>query len=200
MNYEMPCKLTIVTSMGKAIKLHPMTHYPSYYELLEPRARNGFLEHFNISFHQPRHHQATFIKESHAPDQMWFSFFADEEKEVLQDDQGFYGVMYRSDVKLASKRVEQRFEKVEAAIVKNPVTLPDGQEDYKTRMVLRNRDEIKEIDEALGYFSWTDEITLTFLFSEWPDIEQMKKTDYVKDFEDKLLKRLSGADSDQIHF
>ena len=118
----------------------------------------------------------------------------------MQDDQGFYGVMYRSDVKLASKRVEQRFEKVEAAIVKNPVTLPDGQEDYKTRMVLRNRDEIKEIDEALGYFSWTDEITLTFLFSEWPDIEQMKKTDYVKDFEDKLLKRLSGADSDQIHF
>ncbi len=201
MDNEMPCSLTIVTSMGKAIQLHPLTHYPSSYrELLEPRTRNGFLEHFNISFHQPRHHQATFKKESQAPDQMWFSFFTDEEKQVLQDDYGFYGVMYRTDVKLARKRVEERLKKVEAAVIKSPVTLPTRQEEYLVRRTFHQRDEIKAIDDALGYFNLTDEITLTFVFSEWPDIEQMKKTDYVKEFEDKLLKRLTRSDSDELPF
>lgn len=201
MDNEMPCRLRIVTSMGKAIQLHPLTHSPSYYrELLEPRARNEFLEQFDLSFQEPRNHEATFKKESHAPNQMWFSLFADEEKEVLQDDYGFYGVMYRTEVKQARKRVKEKLKKVEAAVVKSPVTLPTGQEDYRVRRTFRQRDEIKAIDQALGYFNLTDEITLTFVFSEWPDIEQMKKTDYVKEFEDKLLKRLTRSDSDELPF
>ncbi len=200
-NYEMPCSLEIVTSMEKAIKIHPMTHYPSHYEaFVVTRARNEFLEHFNISFQQPRPHQATFKKESHAPDQTWFSLFAGEEKQVLQDDYGFYGVMYRTEVKRARKRVEKMLEKVEAAIVKSPVTLPPGQEDFLVRRTFSQRDEIKAINQALSYFNLTDEITLTFVFSEWPDIEQMEKNDYVKEFEDKLLKRLTRSYSDEIPF
>src|SRR3990167_10707323 len=107
MKDEIPCNLTIVTSMSKAIELHPMTHYATRNELFEEKARNSFLENFNVSFQKPDYHQATFKKESYAPDQMWFSFFGDDEKQVMQDDYGFYGVIYLTEVKQARKRVEE---------------------------------------------------------------------------------------------
>lgn len=198
---DMPCSLTIVTSMGKAIKLHPMTHYPSYYEMFSAgRARNQFLENFNISFQEPRSHQATFKKEDHAPNQTWFSLFADEEKTVLEDESGFYGVMYRTEAKRAKRRVEKLLEKIETQIVKHPARLPVEQEDYRVRRILSERDEIKAIHQALSYFNLTDEITLTFVFSEWPDIDQMKKTDYIKEFENKLSRKLTRSDLDEIPF
>lgn len=195
---EVPCNLTIITSMAKAIKLHPLTHCSSNYELFYRKlARNSFLENFNICFQEPLIHQATFKSESYVPNQLWFGLFSDEEKETVEDECGFYGMMYRTDVKVARKRAKKMLEKTEEALAAKLVNTQAQKEGHT--QAFYQRDAIKDMYEAIGCFDLADEITLTFIFSEWPDMEQMKKTDYVKEFEAKLLKKMSGL-SNEGHF
>lgn len=183
MGDEKSAQLSIVTSMSTGIVLHPLIGRNSFSE-----SGNSFLEYFRIEFHKPDYHQATVTRSIFAPLELWFGLFDEAEKVIMDGDQGFYGVMYETQVKLANKRVERLLEKIEKTITSKPTSSKENQADWQTRRIFRKRDEIRDTETALRHFDPSDKITLTFIFAEWPTPEQARRRDYIKEFEEKLLK------------
>ncbi len=195
MNFDTPCKLTIETSMTNAIKLYPLIHPRSY------SGRNQFLEHFYIEFHKPNFNQATLERSVYAPDKTWYSLFDEAEKVVMEEEFGFYGIMYESQVKLIKRRVEKLIAKIEKTIL-NRSSYQSNNSDYRARQVFYLRDEIKDIEKILGQLNEKDLVTLTFMFAEWPTQEEAKRREYVKEFEGKVMRIISQTDhaNDEIPF
>lgn len=196
MNYDMPCKLTIETSMINAIKLYPLIHSKSYSE------GNKFLERFYIEFHKPAHNQATLERSVYAPDNTWFSLFDEAEKVIMEDEYAFFGIMYESQVKLIKKRLEKLITKVQEEISAKGTYPPNNKYDYQSRRVFYLRDGLKDIEKTINLLSENDSISLTFIFAEWPALEEAKKREYVKEFEGKLMRIISQRDhtNDEIPF
>lgn len=194
MGNDMPTKLTIVTSMAIAIRLHPLTH-----RSIHSRHTRSFLEKFGIEFHEPSYNQAIFEASSYAPERTWYGLFNKTEKTVMEEEGGgFYGIQYKTQVKLTHRRVEELADRLEKAIQSQ--SPKDTPLDYQVRGKFYLRDEIRDIENALERFNEEDQITLTFIFSEWPDIEEAKRKDYIKEFEKKLLKMVSQSKSGEPSF
>ena len=155
MNEDTLTKLSITTSVAKAIELYPLIHEGNY------RQENRFLSAFRISFHEPKQNQAVLTRSSSVPDKTWFSLFDDAEKEIMEDEYAFYGIQYSTKAKLALNRV--------------------------SRHNFYHRDQLKQIDHALTKFHEGDQVCLSFVFSEWPNIEVSRRKDFVKEFESNLL-------------
>ncbi len=175
MNEDMLTKFSVTTSVAKAIELYPLIHERSYQE------QNRFLSGFRINFHEPKQQQAVLTRSVSVPDKSWFSLFDDAEKEIMVDEYAFYGIEYSTKVKLALNRVSKLIEKLEEEI---------GSKRVLSAEVKRNfyqRDQLKEIEEALTKFHQSDEVCLTFVFSEWPNVEVARRKDFVKEFESNLL-------------
>jgi hypothetical protein len=190
MHDEYPSKLKIVTSMAKAIEIHPLTHYNSY-----SQKGNDFLHGSELSFQDPAFNKATFRLSGYAPKKEWFVLFDEAEKEVMEDAYAFYGICYDTTVELALKRINKVIEKAQEALAGKTEFDSNDKEGWNTRAAFYNRDNLIEVKKALGVFNTVDKITLTFIFSEWPDIEAAKRKEYIKEFEAKLLKHMSRTDN-----
>lgn len=171
-------KIGIVTSMSNAINLYPFIHGESGWS-----ERNRFLSGMVINFRHPKPNQAEITDSAPIPKKTWFVLFDDAEKEILEDEYAFYGVQYKTTVKLAKKRVEKVVEKLEV-----------NMNDKAFRKEARHQnfyqlDELKHMSEALNKFSDENEVVMNFLFSEWPDIDKAKRMDYVKEYEGQILNR-----------
>lgn len=196
MGNDMPTKLTIVTSMAIAIRLHPLTHRSIY-----SRHTRSFLEKFDIEFHEPSYNQAIFEASSYAPERTWYGLFDKTEKIVMEEEGGgFYGIQYKTQVKLTHRRVEELADRLEKTIQSQSQIPKDAPMDYQVRRKFYLRDEVRDIEDALERFNEEDQITLTFIFSEWPTIEEAKRRDYIKEFEKKLLKIVSQSESGETPF
>lgn len=190
MNDRQPSELKIVTSLNKGIELYPLTKWDS------DREPNEFLRGFNIEFKKPQPHQTTFVEKGFVPRNDWFFLFDDAEKEILEDQYAFYGIGYRTTVKLARRRVERILTKLEESIVgEKPNHQSNKKEDIEIRSIFYRRDYLKEVKEALEHFQEDDEITLEFIFTEWPSVDESRRKEYVKEFEEKLLGK-SGQNDD----
>lgn len=172
---DLPAKLSILTTMNKAIELYPMT----VTSWKDPYPEN-FLKRFRIDFHQPNYGMAVIYSDQYAPDKVWFSLFEEAEKRVVDDDYNFFGVMYETSVKAAKKRIQVLIEKIRKVSV-------EKMSEYRKRMHTRTTEEIQQIEKVLDLLGVDDEIHLEFLFKEWPSSEEMKATDYVKEFQDKIM-------------
>jgi len=176
--------------MQKSIEIYPLTQGHEFNS-----RDNDFLQRFFIDFYNPRPNQATFKRKyGMAPRDDWFLLFDEAEKEILTDQYAFYGICYVTSVKLAVKRLESRINKL--------VDL-SSQKQSKSRKShiyfqgsLRRRDFLLDTKEALCLFNPEDEITLHFIVAEWPSEEEMEKTEYIKNFEDKIYRRGKFANDD----
>src|SRR4051812_3375865 len=107
MEYE--ASLLIKTSMLKAIEIYPLTHRSDF-----PSQTNDFLNYFVIEFHKPAPARATFKRtDGLTPKDTWFLLFEDAEREVINDEYMFYGICYKTTVKMALKRLENKMKKLE---------------------------------------------------------------------------------------
>src|SRR3990172_659536 len=186
MNSEQPSNLRIVTSLIKAIELHPLTHYNSY-----SQSENGFLHGAKLIFHKPEFNKATFLLSGYAPQKEWFVLFDDAEKEIMEDEYRFYGICYETSVKLSLERLRKLIDKAQIALAVKTKPEANENQDWKVRTSFNYRDSLVEAKKALSCFDETDPITLTFIFSEFPNIKEAKRKDYVKEFEEKILKQVS---------
>lgn len=172
MNEDTLTKLSIKTSVTRAIALYPLIHESNY------KDQNRFLSGLVINFHQPKQHQAVLTRSVSVPDRTWFSIFDDAEKEIMEDEFAFYGIQYTTKVKFALNRVRKLIEKVE-----------DERTNRRSARMhnFHHRDDLKHIEHALTKFHENDEVCLSFVFSEWPNVETARRKDFVKEFESKLL-------------
>jgi len=180
MNDESQAELSIVTSMLKAIELHGLTHMNFH------SGGNQFLYGMEIQFQKPEKHQATLSFKGDVPNKEWFCLFDDAEKGIMEDEYIFYGISYRTIVKLARKRVGRVIEIIEDSISTKGASQTGGSVIVGRRNIFYQHDRIQEMEKALKHFDDNNEITMTFLFSEWPNAEQAKKSDYVKEFKTKI--------------
>ena len=175
MNEDTLTKLSITTSVAKAIELYPLIHESNY------REENRFLSLFKISFHEPKQNQAVLTRSVSVPDKTWFSIFDDAEKEIMEDEYAFYGIQYSTKAKLALNRVKKLIEKLEEEMSSRSVRKAVGRHNFY------HRDQLKQIEHALTKFHEGDQVCLSFVFSEWPNIEVSRRKDFVKEFESNLL-------------
>ena len=175
MNDDMSAKFSITTSVTKAIELYPAIHERG------SREGNKFLFEFKIDFHKPKQHQAMLSTSTSVPDKIWFSLFDEAEKEMMEDEYAFYGIEYSTKVKLALNRVRKLIEKLEEEMSSKSVRKAVGRHNFY------HHNQLAEIEEALTRLHEGDEIRLTFVFSEWPNIEMARKKEFVKEFENKIL-------------
>lgn len=161
--------------MNKAIELYPFT-----VSLKKIQTSNSFLRDFKIDFHQPDYGLATLYCDRYVPERIWFSFFEEAEKQVIDDDYNFFGVIYHTSVELARKRVQVLNEKL-SKLSMNKVPERDRW------VYTRAKESIQQIKQALDMLRENDHINLEFLFKEWPSSEEMKATDYVKEFQDRVM-------------
>lgn len=177
MSDDTPAQLSIVTSLSRAIDIYPSTEWSNH------KDRNIFMSRFTIEFRKPGPQFATFVCKGYAPTETWFSLFDDAEKEVMEDEFTFYGVRYQTITKLAVKRVESLLRKMgEMHHLNAKKNSPSDNQRFHYQL-----EELGKIKEGLKMFDEKDEVVLTFLFPEWPDIEVAKKTEYIKRFENKIL-------------
>ncbi len=183
MNVDTHTKFSVITSVVKAIELYPLIHESSY------REENRFLSGFRINFHEPKQHQAVLTRSVSVPDKTWFSLFDDAEKEIMEDEFAFYGIEYSTKIKLALNRVRKLIVKFEEEIgsrsVRNEVL----------RHIFYQRDQLKQLEQALTKFHEGDQVCLTFVFSEWPNVEVARRKDFVKEFESNLLGNVFPPDN-----
>lgn len=172
MNEDTLTKLSITTSVAKAIELYPLIHERNY------QGDNRFLSGFRIGFHEPKQHQAVLTRSVSVPDKTWFALFDDAEKEIMEDEYAFYGISYSTKVKLALNRVRKLIAKIE-----------EERSDRRSARMhnFHHRDQLKLIEQALTKFHEGDQVCLSFVFSEWPNIEASRRKDFVKEFQSKLL-------------
>lgn len=188
MNDDYERGLSITTSLTRAIEAYSLT-------LWHRGKSNSFLRDWRIEFYTPRYHQAILSSRHPAPEGKWFSLFDEAEKEMMEDEYRFYGVMYRTTVKLARKRVRNLLEKVEKSLAETPF-IPSTNQSWEFRQPFYRRDEIRDIDEALELFGQDDEICLTFYLEKWPEMDEMRKKEYVKDYKEKLFLKVTNRDED----
>lgn len=180
MDYE--ASLLIKTSMLKAIEIYPLTHKSDF-----PSQTNDFLNYFFIEFHEPAPGRAVFKRtEGLAPKDTWFLLFEETEKEAISDEYLFYGIRYKTTVKLALKRLENKIEKLEEFATQASTKTKKSR--FYIRGTWARRDYTKDMQEALKLFSPEDEINLNFMVAEWPE-NDMEEKEYVKYFEDKIFRR-----------
>jgi len=180
---ELPSKLVITTSMSRAINIFPLVQgdISRYGD-----SRDEFIKDFAVQFNAPWNGKASFIDSQMAPRSHWFLIFEESEKAVNEDDFAFYGMMYTTTVRAALKRLRSHLRDLEAkSNLESHNNKPFNSEMHK-EMMLITMDRIKAMQKGLRVFMDSDEIRLEFLFSEWPDQEEMKSKQYVKDFEQKL--------------
>lgn len=178
---DLPASLKIVTSIVKAIELHPMTHWRGMGGVGE----NDFLGRLDIEFNVPNPGMAVLTNKGMTPNPDWFLLFEEAEKEILEDEYAFYGIQYSTTVKAAIKRLERHLEDFEKEFSRD-LSGSKEKRGLKTRKRLYGRDKVKEMLEALKSFGKDDAIELNFVFTQWPDIEVARKTDYIKEFESKV--------------
>ncbi len=181
-------QLEIVTSVSKAIELYPFIHGEEAWD------RNRFMAGMRITFHEPKQNQAKISRSISVPDKTWFSLFDDAEKQILEDEYVFYGVEYRTTVKMAKKRVDRLVENLEEKMTDKSFRKEARRHNFY------HRDELRQVFAALGQLNSDDEIVLNFIFSEWPNVEKARRKDYVKEFESKLLNWGSVSLTDDIPF
>lgn len=169
--------LQITTSVSRAIELYPLIHKEGY-----GNDGSRFLEGLRIHFHKPNHNKAILLDSRTVPNKVWFSLFEDAEKEIMEDDYAFYGIGYETTIKLALKRLQNFLGEYEEEISKRHLEKVDG------RRNLYNRDELKQIQEALRKLCEDDKIRLEFVFLDWPDPKEARKRDYTKISMEDLLK------------
>lgn len=178
---ELPASLKITTSIARAIEIHPMTHWKSFGDKCE----NEFLGRFDLEFKVPNPGNATLTNTGMIPDPNWFLLFEEAEKEIMEDEYAFYGIQYSTTVKAAIKRLEKHLEDFQKEF-SSDLSGSKEKRDWKTRKRLYERDKVKDMLEALKSFGKDDELELNFVFTQWPDIEIARKTDYIKEFESKV--------------
>ncbi len=174
-----PAKLNITTSNALAVKLHPYTQL-SYRDNVY-----GFLRNFKLDFDSPRSGEATFSDSSYIPSYNWFLLFEEAEKEIMEDEYTFYGIRYETNVASAIKRLNKHLDDVESLIAKTQVETTENKDFVRGRR-FSLRDEIVDMKKVLSKFDPKDKITMDFVFTEWPNIEEAKRKDYVHEFEQKV--------------
>ena len=169
--------------MLKAIQIYPLTQRSEF-----STGENEFLIHFFIDFYSPSPKEAIF-KRKHglAPRSDWFLLFDEAEKEIQGDEYNFYGISYRTSVKLASKRLRSKIKKLEDAVEESQTGTKMSR--FYVRNAFSRRNFIRDMYEALRIFNPDDEITINFIVAEWPNEDDMGKKEYIKYFEDKIFGR-----------
>lgn len=188
MDENLPSKLIIVTSALKAVEIYPLTRGAKYEE------RNSFLNNFRIEFHKPNYSRATLNYLFTVPIKESFSLFEENEKEILMDEYTFYGIEYKTTVKQAKRRVDKVVEKLESKL--GGAKKASQPSSLQIMSQFSERDKFKDIGTALKELRDKDEITLVFMFAEWPNPEEARKRDYVREFEDKILSVRNNPDDD----
>ncbi|GEM_PF-4923854 len=183
MNDRQTCQLSIVTSVAKAIEIYPLT-------LRNSRSGKGndFLHGWEIEFHKPNQNKARIVESGcFAPVKTWFLLFDEAEKELMEDEYNFYGVEYATSIKLAKRRVSKFLKKT---------IIPQfaGSNSRSVERILYQRDSVTAMARALEYFKEEDEVTLSFVISEFPSVDEAKNKDYIKEFEQKILKEFHYLD------
>jgi len=178
---DLPTSLKIVTSIAKAIELQPMTRWRGMGGVGE----NDFLRKMEIEFNMPSKGKATFVSDGMIPTPDWFLLFEEAEKEIMEDEYSFYGIQYATTVKAAIKRLRRHIEDLEKEFSRD-LSGPKEKRDWKITKRLYGRDKLKEMLEAMKSFGKDDAIELNFVFTQWPDIELARKTDYIRKFESKV--------------
>lgn len=189
MDNRLPAELTIVTSIARAIKLHPFTCWSS-----DQQNDNDFLKRFKVDFQKPTFYLATLSRSAYAPHEDWLYFFDEAEKEVIEDEYSFYGVRYQTSVKLAKRRVAGLLKKIEDSIGEQRMSNASEKDRVKFGRMFYNRDGFKDAKEGLKLFDDNDEIAVNFMFADWPNVEDAKRKEYIKEFEDKLLGKRTEPD------
>lgn len=187
MDNRSPAELTIVTSIARAVRLYPLTQWNDTFE-----EENRFLRGFKLEFQQPRKHQATFTRTSFIPAEQWFCLFDEAEKEIMEDEYAFYGICYKTMVKLARKRLTRMVEKIEDGLGNK--TVSGSKDPSGSNQAFYHRDVSRDAEKALKLFDANDDIVLTFVFADWPNVDEARKREYVKEVESKLLGKKSYPD------
>ncbi len=180
---EQIANLSITTSMTKAIEIYPLTQKGEFLS-----QTNEFLDGFFIEFHNPRPDEATLkLRNCFVPREDWFLLFDEAEKEARTDKYAFYGICYKTSVKLAIKRLESKIKKIENFTVQ--ARSRTNESGFYANGAFLTRDFIKDVYEALKLFSAEDEISISFKIAEWPNKIEMEEKEYIKHFEDKIFRR-----------